>query len=166
VLSDFQDFSLISSDFQYRALANTLTPLNWLDTEMECRMKAVYIFIVTLWMMILPHHVTASDLDAVTKTQLQTTMITFLEAAADEAGAFGVIDRDTGVRVAVFPGAIHPRIVPYGADYFLCIEMFDRAGKKYDADFLIRDGSKGWMVVDVMMNQRDLLRKAIANSGS
>ena len=95
MLSDFQDFSLISSDFQYRALANTLTPLNWLDTEMECRMKAVYIFIVTLWMMILPHHVTASDLDAVTKTQLQTTMITFLEAAADEAGAFGVIDRET-----------------------------------------------------------------------
>jgi len=44
--------------------------------------------------------------------------------------------------------------------------MFDTTGKKYDADFLIRNGTDGWMVVDVMMNQRDLLRKAIANSGS
>ena len=97
-------------------------------------MKAVYIFIVSLWLMILPYHVGASSLDAVTKAQLQTTMITFLEEAADDSGAFGVIDRDTGFRVAVFPGAIHPRIVPYGADYFLCIEMFDTTGKKYDAD--------------------------------
>lgn len=129
-------------------------------------MKAVHIFIVSMWLMILPHHVGASSLDAVTKAQLQTTMITFLEEAADNSGAFGVIDRDTGLRVAVFPGGIHPRIVPYGADYFLCIEMFDTTGKKYDADFLIRNGTDGWMVVDVMMNQRDLLRKAIANSGS
>ena len=157
---------MILDDSQYLALANTLTPLNWLDTEMECRMKGVSIFIISLWLLTMPHYVSASSLDAVTKAQLQTTMITFLEEAADETGAFGVIDRETGVRVAVFPGAIHPRIVPYGSDYFLCIEMFDMAGKKYDADFLIRNGTDGWMVVDVMMNQRALLRKAIANSGS
>lgn len=129
-------------------------------------MKGLSIFFASLWLVIMPHHVSASSLDASTKAQLQTTIITFLEKAADETGAFGVIDRETGFRVAVFPGAIHPRIVPYGADYFLCIEMFDKAGKKYDADFLIRNGTDGWMVVDVMMNQRDLLRKAIANSGS
>lgn len=157
---------MILGNGQYRALANTLTPLKWFDTEMECRMKVVYIFMASLWLVIMPHQVSASKLDAVTKAQLQTTMITFLEKAADEAGAFGVIDRDTGVRVAVFPGAIHPRIIPYGTDYFLCIEMFDAAGKKYEADFLVRNGTDGWMVVDVMMNQRDLLRKAIANSGS
>ena len=129
-------------------------------------MKAVHIFMVSLWLVSMPQHVSASNLDAITKAQLQTTMITFLEQAADEAGAFGVIDRDTGNRVAVFPGAIHPRIIPYGSDYFLCIEMFNAAGKKYDADFLIRNGKDGWMVVDVMMNQRGLLRKAITNLGS
>jgi hypothetical protein len=47
-------------------------------------MKAVHIFIVSLWLMILPHHVGASSLDAVTKAQLQTTMITFLGEAADK----------------------------------------------------------------------------------
>ena len=129
-------------------------------------MKGVSIFIISLWLLTMPHYVSAWSLDAVTKAQLQTTMITFLEEAADETGAFGVLDRETGVRVAVFPGAIHPRIVPYGSDYFLCIEMFDMTGNKYDADFLIRNGTEGWMVVDVMMNQRALLRKAIANSGS
>lgn len=67
---------------------------------MECRMKAVHIFIVSLWLMILPHHVGESSLDVVTKAQLQTTMITFLEEAADDSSAFGVIDRDTGLRVA------------------------------------------------------------------
>ena len=77
-------------------------------------MKAVYIFIVSFWLIILPYHVGASSLDTVTKAQLQTTMITFLEEAADNSVAFGVIDRDTGFRVAVFPGPIHPRIVPYG----------------------------------------------------
>ena len=91
-------------------------------------MKGVSIFIISLWLLTMPHYVSASSLDAVTKAQLQTTMITFLEEAADETGAFGVIDRETGVRVAVFPGAIHPRIVPYGSDYFLFIEMFDMAG--------------------------------------
>ena len=59
-------------------------------------MKGVHIFIVSLWLLIIPHHVNASSLDAVTKAQLQTTMITFLEKAADKAGAFGVI-------VLIFP---------------------------------------------------------------
>ena len=136
-------------DSQYRALANTLTPLNWFDTEMECRLKGLSIFIASLWLVIMPHHVSASRLDASTKEQLKTTMITFLEKAADETGAFGVIDRDTCFRVAVFPGAIHPRIVPYGTDYFLCIEMFDIAGKKYDAEFLILNGTDGSPVLGV-----------------
>lgn len=41
-------------------------------------MKAVYIFIVSLWLMILPYHVGTSSLDAVTKAQLQTTMMRLL----------------------------------------------------------------------------------------
>lgn len=129
-------------------------------------MKKLTILIASLWLVIMPSGASASEPDAVTKAQLQTTMIAFLDEAADENGAFPVIDRETGRRVAVFPGAIHPHIVPYLDDYFLCIEMFDVAGKKYDADFLIRNGADGWMVIDIMMNQRDLLRKAIANSGS
>jgi hypothetical protein len=52
---------MILDDSQYLALANTLTPLNWFDTEMECRMKGVSIFIISLWLLTMPHYVSASS---------------------------------------------------------------------------------------------------------
>ena len=55
---------------------------------------------------------------------------------------------------------MHPKIIRPGPDYVLCIEMYDDMGQRHDADFIMRKGSNGWIVTDVLFDQRDLLKKA------
>lgn len=106
----------------------------------------------------------ARALDSQSKIDLQAALLNFLELTADENGRFRVIDRDSGKPLEVYAGAMHPKIVPLGDDQVLCIEMFDDAGGRHDADFVMRRTDAGWMVVDVLVNQRPLLKKAISGS--
>lgn len=106
----------------------------------------------------------AQALDNQMKIDLQATLLSFLETASDDAGRFAVIDRSTGRLTKVYAGAMHPKIVPFGDDQILCIEMFDDAGGKHDADFVLRRHEGGWMVVDILFNQRPLLKKALKRS--
>ena len=106
----------------------------------------------------------AQALDNQVKIDLQAALLSFLEQASDDAGRFAVIDRSTGRQIRVYAGAMHPKIVPFGDDQVLCIEMFDDAGAKHDADFVMRRGKGGWMVVDILFNQRPLLKKALKRS--
>ena len=106
----------------------------------------------------------AQALDNQMKIDLQATLLSFLETASDDAGRFAVIDRSTGRLTKVYAGAMHPKIVPFGDDQILCIEMFDDAGGKHDTDFVLRRHEGGWMVVDILFNQRPLLKKALKRS--
>ena len=106
----------------------------------------------------------AQALDNQMKIDLQATLLSFLETASDDAGRFAVIDRSTGRLTKVYAGAMHPKIVPFGDDQILCIEMFDDAGGKHDADFVLRRHEGGRMVVDILFNQRPLLKKALKRS--
>ena len=106
----------------------------------------------------------AQALDNQVKIDLQAALLSFLESASDEAGRFAVIDRSIGRLTRVYAGAMHPKIVPFGDDQILCIEMFDDAGGKHDADFVLRRHDSGWMVVDILFNQRPLLKKALKRS--
>jgi hypothetical protein len=106
----------------------------------------------------------AQALDNQTKIDLQAALLSFLEHASDEAGRFAVIDRSSGTLTRVYAGAMHPKIVPFGDDQILCIEMFDDAGGKHEADFVLRRHNGGWMVVDILFNQRPLLKKALRRS--
>jgi hypothetical protein len=99
-----------------------------------------------------------------TKINLQAALLNFLEMSADSQGRFRVIDRASGRVLHTYAGAMHPKIVPFGDDRVLCIEMFDRAGGRHDADFVMRQTAAGWMVVDVLFDQRPLLRKALSGA--
>jgi hypothetical protein len=99
-----------------------------------------------------------------TKIDLQAALLNFLEMSADSQGRFRVIDRASGRVLHTYAGAMHPKIVPFGDDRVLCIEMFDRAGGRHDADFVMRQTAAGWMVVDVLFDQRPLLRKALSGA--
>jgi hypothetical protein len=70
-----------------------------------------------------------------TKIDLQAAHLNFLEMAADSQGRFRVVDR-----------------------------VVDRAGGRHDADFVMRQTAAGWMVVDVLFDQRSLLRKALSGA--
>ena len=60
---------------------------------------------------------------------------------------------------------MHPKINPLGHDYFLCIEMLDTTGAVKLVDFLLRQTAAGWLVVDVIIDRRDLVKKALASVG-
>jgi hypothetical protein len=101
-----------------------------------------------------------SSLQADDKIELQSALLTFLEQGGDANGTFRILDRDTGAMVAAHVGAMHPKIIRLGPDYVLCIEMYDNMGQRHDADFIMRKGSHGWIVTDILFDQRDLLKKA------
>ena len=108
--------------------------------------------------------VSASGGETQTKIDLQAALLNFLETSSDQQGRFRVIDRNSGEVVNVHAGAMHPKILPFGDDWILCIEMFDTAGGRHDADFVMRATPAGWMVVDVLFDQRPLLKKALAGA--
>ena len=99
-----------------------------------------------------------------TKIDLQASLLSFLDASADAEGRFAIIDRANGRLIHVHAGAMHPKIVPFGEDRILCIEMFDSQGGRHDADFVMRKTPAGWLVVDVLFDQRPLLKKALASA--
>ena len=99
-----------------------------------------------------------------TKIDLQASLLSFLDASADSQGRFRIIDRESGEIIHVHAGAMHPKIVPFGEDRILCIEMFDSEGARHDADFVMRKTPAGWLVVDVLFDQRPLLKKALASA--
>lgn len=101
-----------------------------------------------------------NDLDVADKIALQSSLLAFLEQGGDEDGSFRVLDRKTGVMIKAHIGALHPKIIRLGPDYVLCIEMFDANGQRHEADFIMRPGTAGWVVTDVLFDQRDLLKKA------
>ena len=106
----------------------------------------------------------AQALDSQSKIDLQAALLNFLELTSDESGRFRVIDRDSGKPLEIYAGAMHPKIIPLGDDQVLCIEMFDKAGVRHDADFVMRQTEAGWLVVDILVNQRPLLKKARSGS--
>ena len=71
-----------------------------------------------------------------TKIDLQAALLNFLEMTSDPQGRFRVIDRASGRVLHTHAGAMHPKIVPFGDDRVLCIEMYDRAGGRHDADLM------------------------------
>jgi hypothetical protein len=74
-----------------------------------------------------------------TKIDLQAAHLNFLKMAADSQGRFRVVDR-------------------------VVDRAGDRAGGRHDADFVMRQTAAGWMVVDVLFDQRSLLRKALSGA--
>ena len=94
------------------------------------------------------------------KVELQSALLTFLEQGGDADGTFRILDRKTGEMTQTHIGALHPKVIRVGPDFVLCIEMFDNLGQRHEADFVMRQGTAGWLVTDVLCDQRDLLKKA------
>ncbi|MDA9022635.1 hypothetical protein N9I56_04075 [Alphaproteobacteria bacterium] len=124
-----------------------------------------YVVVVGFWLVsgMLPAMANSDRLDASLKAALQATMIRFIDNASDDEGGFRYIERQSGALITAYPGVIHPKIIPVGDDYFLCIDMLAANGTRRLVDFLVREGREGWMVVDVIVDRRDLVKKALAS---
>ena len=127
--------------------------------------SCLYVVVVGFWLVsgMVTAMANSDRLYASLKAALQATMIRFIDNASDDEGGFRYIERQSGALMTAYPGVIHPKIIPVGDDYFLCIDMLAANGTRRLVDFLVREGREGWMVVDVIIDRRDLVKKALAS---
>ena len=92
--------------------------------------------LISLWLISAPMVSPSWGDENQTKIDLQAALLNFLDMSADPQGRFRVIDRATGQVLHTHAGAMHPKIVPFGEDWVLCIEMFDSAGGRHFAILL------------------------------
>ncbi|MBL6622122.1 MAG: hypothetical protein ISP42_00295 [Alphaproteobacteria bacterium] len=85
----------------------------------------------------------------------------FLDATAEANGSFVWLDSKTARKQRLYPSDIHPKIVPFGRDLYVCLTMLTGQREALEADFLMRRIEAGWMVVDILVRQRDLMKQAL-----
>lgn len=98
--------------------------------------------------------VLAADPEATVRVKLQS----FLQAHVDRLlvdGAFLWLDLPTGEVRKLYPTTAHPMIMAFGANYVLCSEFRDSAGKPVEMDFYTAVRGHGHVV----------FRTEIANRG-
>lgn len=86
--------------------------------------SCLYVVVVGFWLVsgMMTAMANSDRLDASLKAALQATMIRFIDNASDDEGGFCYIERQSGALMTAYPGVIHPKIIPVGDDYFLCID--------------------------------------------
>ena len=109
--------------------------------------SCLYIVVAGFWLVsgMMPAMANSDWLDALLKAALQATMTHFIDNASDDEGGFHYIERQSGALMTAYPSVIHPKIIPFGDDYFLCIDMLAANGTRRLVDFLVREGREGWI---------------------
>ncbi len=77
-------------------------------------------------------------------------------------GAYSYVDPKSQSLKTVYPANIHPMVVPFGNDYFLCSEMIDENGNNLTADFLVREVGGEYRVVQTLIDDRPAMMAALA----
>lgn len=91
-------------------------------------------------------------------------MLSYTDSILDE-GAYSYIDTEEDVLKTVYPAQVHPFIVKFGDDYFLCSEMVTDDGTTVTADFLIRRIEDAYRVVQLILDDRPAVQAAMAKLG-
>jgi hypothetical protein len=120
--------------------------------------------IVALVAFLFANSALAEDIPTELQVKLQGAMLSHIQEILVD-GAYTYVDgKDQAVKT-VYPANVHPMIVPFGKDYFLCSEMVDESGNNLTADFLVRQVGGEYKVVQTIMNDRPTLMAALAKLG-
>jgi hypothetical protein len=106
----------------------------------------------------------AADIPADLQVKLQGAMLQRLDEIVVD-GAYSYVDPKSQAVRTVYPANIHPMVVPFGDDYFVCSEVIDEAGDNLTADFLVRDVGGTYRVVQVLIDDRPAMMAALAKLG-
>ncbi len=106
----------------------------------------------------------AADIPAELQVELQNLMLNYIDSIAPD-GAYTYVDTENDGLKTVYPANVHPIIVPMGDDYFVCSEMIDEEGNSLTADFLVRRIDGEYRIVQTIMDDREAVMAAIAESG-
>jgi hypothetical protein len=114
--------------------------------------------------LLVANSVLAADIPAELQVKLQGAMLRHIEEIVVD-GAYTYIDAKDQALKTVYPANIHPMIVPFGIDYFVCSEMIDENGNNLTADFLVRKVGDEYRVVQTLIDERPTMMAALAKLG-
>jgi ABC-type transporter MlaC component len=106
----------------------------------------------------------AADVPADLQVKLQGAMLQHLDEIVVD-GAYSYVDPKSQAVKTVYPANIHPMVVPFGADYFVCSEVIDEGGNNLTADFLVREVGGAYRVVQVLIDERQAMMAAMSKLG-
>ena len=91
------------------------------------------------------------------QVKLQSAMLNFTDGLLVDGGYTYIDPKAEAVRT-VYPANVHPFVVKFGADYFVCSEMITEAGDTITADYLVREIDGDYRVVQIILDNRDLVK--------
>ena len=106
----------------------------------------------------------AADIPTDLQVELQSAMLSYIDEILVD-GAYTYVDTMEQAVKTVYPANIHPIIVPFGNDYFVCSEMVDDSGNKMTADFLVRLIEGDYRVVQLIIDDRKAMEVAMSKLG-
>ena len=102
----------------------------------------------------------ADDISAEDKAKAQLTLVKWMKARSDDKGRFLFVDRQTNDLMGGYSANVHPMIVPYkDGTVFVCSEIVTDNGERVTADFLTVKVGDDFKIVEVIMNNRDSVKK-------
>jgi hypothetical protein len=102
----------------------------------------------------------ADNISVEDKAKAQLTLAKWMKSRSDDKGRFLFVDRQTNDLMGGYSANVHPMIVPYkdGA-VFVCSEIVTDNGDRVTADFLTVKVGDDFKIVEVIMNNRDSVKK-------
>ena len=97
------------------------------------------------------------------KVALQMALLEYVDANL-MGDRFFYFDPVSETAVGLYPANLHPMIVPNGEIVFLCADFRDADGGKVDVDFVARKHEGRFLVFQTLVNNRDVVRRAMKRS--
>jgi len=133
--------------------------------EIQTRGAAsMYRFLVAVIAFMAATSALAADIPADLQVKLQGAMLQHLDEIVVD-GAYSYVDPKSQALKTVYPANIHPMVVPFGDDYFVCSEVIDEDGNNLTADFLVREIGGEYRVVQMLVGDRQAMMTAMSKLG-
>ncbi len=102
---------------------------------------------------------------AALQVELQNAMLSYNDSILVD-GSYSYLDTKTDSLKTIYPANTHPFIVSLGENYFVCSEFITDDGETITADYFIRQKGEIYSVVQMILDDRDSLKKAMKKYGN
>ena len=106
----------------------------------------------------------AGKLSTELQVELQTAMLTYNDSILAD-GSYRYLDTRSDSMRIVYPANAHPFVVTLGEDYFVCSEFINDKGNTITADYLVRKIGGQYKVVQMILDDRESLQRAMKKMG-
>lgn len=107
----------------------------------------------------------AEKLSTELRIELQTAMLSFNDSILTD-GSYHYLDTKKNLMSQAYPANAHPFVVTLGDNYFVCSEFIDDNGHTMTADYLVRMINGQYKVVQMILDDRDSLVRAMKKYGN